>query len=84
MPAPLERAILACLAKSPADRPANAEVLSQLLADCAEDCPWTQEEAEQWWHTHLPEGVKPNAADRNQQISTLTAATTTLQSDSSV
>jgi len=54
VPASLERLTLACLAKSPTDRPADAEALSQLLADCADTGSWTQEEAERWWRINLP------------------------------
>jgi serine/threonine protein kinase len=77
VPASLERAILSCLAKSPADRPANAEAFSQLLADCT-DTSWTQEEAERWWTTHLPDGAKRCPADSEQRTSTSTAAISTL------
>jgi eukaryotic-like serine/threonine-protein kinase len=50
----LENAILMCLSKSPADRPARAEALSRMLD---EDYSWTQREAENWWQTHIPAGT---------------------------
>ena len=42
----LERAILSCIAKSPADRPANAEALFSMLAACTDAGSWTPEPAE--------------------------------------
>jgi serine/threonine-protein kinase len=54
LPETLERVILQCLAKNPADRPANAERLIDLLAACEGIEPWTQKQAEQWWRTHMP------------------------------
>ena len=49
IPVELEELVLACLAKSPSDRPPNARVLSERLAgiSCADD--WTQEQAAAWW-----------------------------------
>ena len=70
VPDSLERTILSCLAKSPADRPADAEALSRLLADCTATGTWTQEEAESWWRTQLPQGTTPNAAEWKQRAST--------------
>jgi tRNA A-37 threonylcarbamoyl transferase component Bud32 len=75
VPAALERVVLACLAKSPEDRPANAEALSQLLADCADAGTWTQEEAERWWHVHLPESPRPGDDEGDERP---TAAITSL------
>ena len=51
IPQGLEAAVLACLAKRPADRPASAAALAELLAE-AEEEPWTQEEAADWWREH--------------------------------
>ena len=58
VPASLERAILMCLAKSPADRPATAESLAKML-DKGDLGSWTPEDAEQWWQTNLPENAVP-------------------------
>ncbi len=48
----LESLILQCLAKSPADRPKDAQQLSQMLNEgCAEEA-WQPAEASQWWTRH--------------------------------
>jgi serine/threonine-protein kinase len=48
LPAALERLVLACLAKAPAGRPANAAELRRALA-AVDVAPWTQEDAARWW-----------------------------------
>lgn len=45
----LEEALLACLAKSPADRPADATAFAASLAACARTDTWTNEDARTWW-----------------------------------
>jgi serine/threonine-protein kinase len=50
VPPELERLILECLAKSPADRPQSAGQLLQAL-DLIPADRWGEEEAEQWWTT---------------------------------
>lgn len=57
VPAPLDQAIMACLSKEPADRPARAEALARMLESCDEAGSWTAEEAENWWHTNIPESL---------------------------
>jgi eukaryotic-like serine/threonine-protein kinase len=44
----LERLVLACLAKSPEDRPPSAGALERRLAEIAAE-PWTEEQAKRWW-----------------------------------
>jgi serine/threonine-protein kinase len=44
----LERVVLACLAKRPADRPGSAAELDRLLSQVAVPA-WTQEDAREWW-----------------------------------
>lgn len=48
----LEHALLACLEKSRAKRPATARDLAILLARCPAAGKWTQEEADAWWGRH--------------------------------
>ena len=45
--------VLACLAKRPEERPANAWELADQLSRCEMDSLWTREDAPQWWHTRL-------------------------------
>jgi len=54
IPAELDRLIVSCLAKDPAERPQSAKELSRRLAavECA--APWTDERARDWWLTHQP------------------------------
>ncbi len=55
IPESLERAIMACLEKDRADRPASAAELDAMLAAVVLDEPWTPEDARQWWKLHLSE-----------------------------
>jgi eukaryotic-like serine/threonine-protein kinase len=55
IPASLERLIMACLAKNPANRPASAELVGEELAAIAAELPpWTRDRAEKWWRTNVP------------------------------
>ena len=47
----LERLILACLAKRPEDRPADAGVVIQEIEEGWTGPAWTQREAKAWWDT---------------------------------
>jgi serine/threonine-protein kinase len=49
VPADIEDVILSCLAKDPADRPADAEALADALSACACAADWNAKEARQWW-----------------------------------
>jgi serine/threonine-protein kinase len=52
----LDSLILACLAKNRDDRPLGILELDRELGRLqAEIGPWSQERAERWWRTHLPE-----------------------------
>jgi serine/threonine-protein kinase len=55
VPADLERLIMSCLAKDPADRPPDALTLERALAACEASRGWSDELAAHWWETHLPE-----------------------------
>ena len=54
----LDELVLACLRKKPAERPATARELCDLLARCDVESAWTREDAKLWWETRLqPEGA---------------------------
>jgi serine/threonine-protein kinase len=49
VPEDLERLILRCLAKKPGERYDSAKTLHQALDACAENTPWDNDVALQWW-----------------------------------
>jgi serine/threonine protein kinase len=55
IPAALDSAILACLAKLPEDRPQSALELSRLLAAAVPREGWSEERAHRWWDLHHPQ-----------------------------
>jgi serine/threonine-protein kinase len=52
VPSDLEAVILACLAKSPSDRPADAEDLERRLVACADARGWPDDLRRRWWASH--------------------------------
>jgi eukaryotic-like serine/threonine-protein kinase len=54
IPSALDRIVLSCLAKDPADRPQTARALSQQLAAVDGAGAWTEERAREWWMQHEP------------------------------
>ena len=52
VPEDLESLLLACLAKSPEDRPRTASELSAKLASCADWGAWTEDRRQLWWESH--------------------------------
>jgi serine/threonine-protein kinase len=50
----LDRVVLSCLAKDPANRPQSAHDLSRQLAEIDGADDWTQHQAREWWATHYP------------------------------
>jgi hypothetical protein len=54
IPAALDDLVLACLAKSPADRPQSARELSRRLGAINSGPAWTDERARDWWSQHEP------------------------------
>jgi serine/threonine-protein kinase len=50
VPDDLQQVVLRCLAKSPADRYANAKELERALAACAAADEWDARKAAVWWH----------------------------------
>jgi len=61
VPKGLDDLILACLKKSPNERPASAHDLWRRLTMLEVAEPWTPHRAEEWWQKHLP------AAERSQR-----------------
>lgn len=61
VPAPLDRLVLRCLAKQPADRPPTADDLLGELDRLALDHEWGQADARQWWATNLSAFESPAA-----------------------
>jgi tRNA A-37 threonylcarbamoyl transferase component Bud32 len=59
IPPAMDEVVLACLAKNPADRPANAAELATRLSAAMTEPVWTQEQAHRWWERHRPESVRP-------------------------
>jgi serine/threonine-protein kinase len=53
IPPTLERIVLACLAKRPAERPESAAALRVALRACDAGI-WSDDDAAGWWHSHLP------------------------------
>ena len=58
IPKSLDELVLACLEKSPENRPGSADLVWQMLGQVELGEPWTQEHAESWWQLHMPELAK--------------------------
>jgi hypothetical protein len=54
IPASLDRLVLSCLAKDPADRPQSARELSRRLAEVELASAWTEDRARDWWTINQP------------------------------
>ncbi len=54
IPSSLDAIVLACLAKSPADRPRSAKELSSRLAGVEGAGVWTEDRCREWWEKHQP------------------------------
>jgi serine/threonine-protein kinase len=58
LPGSLDRVILSCLEKDPANRPQAAGELENRLAACGLEQVWSPERAEEWWRLHIPPVVR--------------------------
>jgi len=63
IPATLEAVVMSCLAKDPARRPADADMLDSMLAEAVDASTWTQDRALSWWDRHRPEDEAGAAKD---------------------
>ena len=54
IPSALDRIVLSCLAKDPAQRPQTAKDLASRLASIDFNSPWTDDRARSWWETYRP------------------------------
>jgi hypothetical protein len=59
VPPALDDLVLACLAKDPADRPADGDALRRRLRDLGLADRWTEERAQRWWDANKPDAVEP-------------------------
>ncbi len=59
----LERVVLRCLAKDPADRFPDAASLEHALAECASMADWDQAAAARWWQDEGRELAEPVSVD---------------------
>lgn len=62
IPLELDRIILACLAKDPAERPQTARELSRRLLEVEGAEGWSEDRARSWWEEHLPAAPAGTAA----------------------
>jgi hypothetical protein len=68
VPACLDRAIMTCLAKEPAKRPASADALGHQLENCDGIGSWSAEDAERWWNTHKVADVGGKPSTERMQV----------------
>lgn len=66
VPRELDELIVACLAKDRDDRPATAEQLAHGLAAVPLADTWTEQRAQRWWDTYLPQAQAPAKCDKGE------------------
>jgi serine/threonine protein kinase len=67
--AELEKVVMACLAKSPSERPRTAADLAEILVNCTPREPWTVADAGRWWNQHHQDPAVPaGSEDATQPI----------------
>jgi serine/threonine-protein kinase len=77
IPEDLERVVLRCLAKAPADRFPDAEGLDRALGDCECAGEWHRERAARWWaeeYRPAPDAADPGDFERDSGTSGSTTA----------
>ncbi len=57
IPEGLDRLVVECLSRDPAQRPATAEAFAERLDDLRFDARWDQRRARQWWAQHAAEYI---------------------------
>jgi serine/threonine protein kinase len=67
VPEVLERLILDCLDKDPANRPQGALALRRALDTVELERPWSEDDARAWWTNHEPTEPRAEAAARPSQ-----------------
>ncbi len=69
IPPALDKVILGCLAKDPADRPETAWVLRDQLREVAAKLPdWSENRAAEWWRIHMPEARPANDSSEKSHM----------------
>ena len=68
IPADLSAAIMACLEKRPADRPASAQALIDELDACRNVEPWTTDSARVWWNLRGPAVVARSTREHHDAV----------------
>jgi serine/threonine-protein kinase len=66
VPPALDRIVLACLAKTPDERPQSARELLRQLEAVDGVSPWSEERRREWWNRHRPDGTFAIGQDRRQ------------------